>query len=252
VPQTASSTCFLLKFGTVILHQQDDQVVAEHIDNLVRDKFIVAIADNIAEPKDITEVIYFSDTIISPGFVHTHRHLWQTQLKGRHSDNLLTDYIPRGYLAGFFYNVKDVQFGELSGALESIDAGTTTIVDHMHIAYSPAHIEAAMTALAASGVRGVFCPTPTVRVKEWLPDLQMEEEQVSFWFMPALKDMANQRPLGNGRISLGLGLDSYAVPQEEVESIFSQTMQSSLHLVTSHHFHGQICKHQLSQRFCLR
>jgi cytosine/adenosine deaminase-related metal-dependent hydrolase len=62
--------------------------------------------------------------------------------------------------------VKDVQFGELSGALESIDAGTTTIVDHMHIAYSPAHIEAAMTALAASGVRGVFYPTQIVRVKQ--------------------------------------------------------------------------------------
>jgi hypothetical protein len=36
----------------------------------------------------------------------------------------------------------------------------------MHIAYSPAHIESAMTALVASGVRGVFCPTPTVRVKQ--------------------------------------------------------------------------------------
>jgi cytosine/adenosine deaminase-related metal-dependent hydrolase len=162
----SSSTCFLLKSATVILHQQDDQVVAEHIDILVRDNFIVAIADNTAEPKDITEVIDCSDTIISPGFVDTHRHLWQTQLKGRHSDNLLTDYVPRGYLAGFFYNVKDVQFGELSGALESIDAGTTTVVDHMHIAYSPAHIESALTALVASGVRGVFCPTPTVRVKQ--------------------------------------------------------------------------------------
>jgi hypothetical protein len=56
----------------------------------------------------------------------------------------------------------------------------------MHIAYSLAHIEAAMTTLVASGVCGVFCPTPTVRVKRWLPSLQMEEEQVLSWFMPAL------------------------------------------------------------------
>lgn len=243
MPQTASSTCFLLKFGTVILHQQDGQVVAEHIDILARDNSIVAIAHNIPEPKDITEVIDCTDSIISLGFVDTHRYLWQTQLKGRHSDDLLTDYVPRGYLAGFFYNVEDVQFGELSGALESIDAGTTTIVDHMHVAYSPEHIEAAKTALVASDVRGVFCPTPTVRVKRWSPDLQTEEDQVPFWFMPALKDVPKQRPLANGRISLGLGFDSFAVPQEEIEGIFSQCRESSLHLITSHHFHGQICEH---------
>jgi cytosine/adenosine deaminase-related metal-dependent hydrolase len=130
--------------------------------------------------------------------------------------------------------------------LESIDAGTTTIVDHSHIAYSPAHIEAALTALVASGVRGVFCPTPTVRVKQWLPELQVEEEQVPSWFMPTLKDMANQRPLGNGRVSLGLGFDSYAIPQDEVENIFSQARESNLHLITSHHLHGKICKHFFS------
>jgi cytosine/adenosine deaminase-related metal-dependent hydrolase len=154
-------------------------------------------------------------------------------------------------LAGFFYRVKDVQFGELSGALESIDAGTTTIVDHMHVAYSLEHLEAALTALVASGVRGVFCSTPTARVKQWQPELQMEEEQVPSWFMPALNDIANQRPLGNGRISLGLGFDSYTVPHEEVESIFSQARQSSLHLITSHHFHGQVCRHSFSEQvFC--
>jgi hypothetical protein len=70
----------------------------------------------------------------------------------------------------------------------------------------------------------------------------MEEEQVPSWFMPALKNMASKRPLGNGRISLGLGFDSYTVAQEEVKSIFSRARQSSLHLITSHHFHGQICK----------
>ena len=52
----SSSSCFLLKSGTVILHQQDDQVVAEHINILVRDNFNVTIADNIAESKDIPEV----------------------------------------------------------------------------------------------------------------------------------------------------------------------------------------------------
>jgi cytosine/adenosine deaminase-related metal-dependent hydrolase len=153
----SSSTCFLLQSGTVLLHQQDDQVIARRTDLLVRDKHIVAITDNIPPPQDVIEVIDCSDTIISPGFIDTHRHLWQTQLKGRHSDHLLSDYVTGGYLAGFFYSLNDVQLGELSGALESIDAGITTIVDHMHIAYTPGHINAALAALEASGVRVVFC-----------------------------------------------------------------------------------------------
>jgi len=239
----SSATCFLLHSGTVLLHLQDDQVVVKRTDILIRDNYIVAIDDDIPKPEDITEVIDCSDKIISPGFIDTHRHLWQTQLKGRHSDDLLSDYITRGYLAGSFYEPSDVQLGELSGALESIDAGTTTIVDHMHVAYSPAHINAALEGLIASGVRAIFCPTPTRRVKQWQPTFLMEEEQVPAWFLAAFENMIRQKQLGDGRISPGLGFDSFELPQDEVEKIFFQVRQSNLQLITSHHFHGQICKY---------
>ncbi|TVY89695.1 hypothetical protein LAWI1_G004575 [Lachnellula willkommii] len=162
-----------------------------------------------------TTVIDCSDTIISPGFIDTHRHLWQTQLKGKYGDDLLSDYITRGYLAGSFYEASDVQLGELSGALESIDAGTTTIV-----AYSPACINAALEGLMASGTNLIFCPTPTRRVKQWQPDILMEEEQVTAWFLDTLQDIIRRQRLNDGRISLGLGFDSFELPQEEVDKIF--------------------------------
>jgi cytosine/adenosine deaminase-related metal-dependent hydrolase len=33
---------------------------------------------------------------LSPGFVDTHHHMWQTQLKGRHADDLFLDYMSKG------------------------------------------------------------------------------------------------------------------------------------------------------------
>ena len=42
---------------------------------------------------------------------------------------------------GSQFTPDDIFWGQLGGALESIDAGTTTVVDHSHANYSPKHCE---------------------------------------------------------------------------------------------------------------
>lgn len=37
------------------------------------------------------------------------------------------------------YTPEDIFWGELGGCLEALNAGTTTVVDHAHMNYSPAH-----------------------------------------------------------------------------------------------------------------
>lgn len=37
------------------------------------------------------------------------------------------------------FTPEDVFWGELGGGLEALDAGTTTLVDHAHMTYTPAH-----------------------------------------------------------------------------------------------------------------
>jgi cytosine/adenosine deaminase-related metal-dependent hydrolase len=39
------------------------------------------------------------------------------------------------------YKPEDVFWGQLGGCLEALEAGTTTIVDHAHISYTPNHSE---------------------------------------------------------------------------------------------------------------
>lgn len=85
----------LLKGGTVIVHDAQDKAKGIKADLLVRGNKIAEISPNIKAPSE-AEVVDCQDKIIAPGFIDTHRHMWNTALRGRHGDNLLQDYIVQG------------------------------------------------------------------------------------------------------------------------------------------------------------
>ena len=133
----AQSNRILLQRGTILQHNDNDTVdVLRDTDLLIEGSTIAKIGKNLEnQPND--RVIDCSDKIISPGFIDTHHHVWQMQLKGRHSDDTLLDYHPKGNLQFFNYRPDDIFWGELGGLMESIDGGTTCVVDHAHMTYSP-------------------------------------------------------------------------------------------------------------------
>ena len=91
-----NSTSLLLKGGIVLQHDAEDNVSAlRDTDVLVEGNKITAIGKNL-QASDGTRLIDCRNKIVSPGFADTHTHLWKTQLKGRHSDDSLFDYIPKG------------------------------------------------------------------------------------------------------------------------------------------------------------
>ena len=103
------------------------------------------------------EVIDASNMIVMPGFVDTHRHMWQGQLRNILPNGLLSDYGRDITGAGRrVFRPQDAYIGDLVIALGAINAGITTVLDWSHIGNSPEHTDAAIEGLRESGIRGVY------------------------------------------------------------------------------------------------
>jgi cytosine/adenosine deaminase-related metal-dependent hydrolase len=103
------------------------------------------------------DVVDARDRIVLPGLVDSHRHLWQSALRGIAADWTLGQYFARvrGVLAPHF-RPEDTYAATLLGAVECLDAGVTTVVDWSHNLNSPEHADAAWQALTDAGIRAVF------------------------------------------------------------------------------------------------
>ncbi len=103
-----------------------------------------------------SEIIDASDKIVMPGFVDTHRHMWQGALRNILPDGLLSDYVQQILGIRRHYRPEDVYIGDLVSALGAINAGVTTVLDWSHIGNSPDHTDAAIEGLKEAGIRAVY------------------------------------------------------------------------------------------------
>ncbi|HET9143700.1 amidohydrolase family protein [Actinophytocola sp.] len=144
----------LLRGGDVI-DTEPEPVVHRGADVLIEDGRIAAVGPGLGS--DGAQVIDATDRIVLPGFVDTHRHLWQTPLRGLTVGSDLRAYLELviGRI-GPRYRPEDLRIATLAGALECLDAGVTTVQDFSHIQYTPEHTEATLDALAESGIRAVY------------------------------------------------------------------------------------------------
>ncbi len=139
------------------------------VDILVDEGRIVEIGEGLDRRRAHTIIDAAQCTVI-PGLIDTHRHTWQSQLKGLSSDWTLNEYITgvRKQL-GVLFTPEDVFAGTQVGLAEALNAGTTTVLDWSHIQNSPAFADAAIDAYRAVGGRYVFGHgTPnTSEMAEW-------------------------------------------------------------------------------------
>ena len=148
-------------------------------DVLIDGDRIVAVGRGLET--DGAEVIDASGMIVMPGFVDSHRHIWEGLLRNIGADVPLegrSSYISHVLhkLAPAF-RPEDAYMGNFISALGAIDAGVTTLLDWSHIQGSPDHTDAVVQALKDSGMRAVFA--------YGFPWWGKWEERQPSWFMRA-------------------------------------------------------------------
>lgn len=122
---------------------------------LVEDGKIVEIGKDLGVTD--AEQVDAAGMIVMPGFVDTHRHTWQTPVRGVLPSCTLDHYfaVMLGQVGGH-YRPEDVHIGDYAGALEALNGGVTTLLDWSHISNTPDHSDAAVQGLKDAGIRAVY------------------------------------------------------------------------------------------------
>lgn len=153
----------ILLTGGAVVTVDDDIPDLRVGDVLIRGSRIEAVGADLrtdpahAEAAAEALVIDTTGCIVSPGFVDSHRHAWEAQLRRSIPDvSDLGEYVV-STLARIApaYRPKDMFVGTRLAALTALDSGVTTMLDFSHNSRSTAHSDAAVDALVDTGIRGV-------------------------------------------------------------------------------------------------
>ncbi|MDT7624250.1 MAG: 5-methylthioadenosine/S-adenosylhomocysteine deaminase [Pseudonocardiales bacterium] len=145
----------LIRNGTILAMESVDEAPVRRDISIAGDR-IAAIAPGLV-PSDGEEVIDAAGCIVVPGFIDTHRHMWQGVLRGHATADTLDTYFRRVLLnIGPALTPDDLALSEALSARAALDAGITTVQDTSDIHDSPERSDAVVAALQQSGLRVRF------------------------------------------------------------------------------------------------
>ncbi|MER7645392.1 amidohydrolase family protein [Streptomyces sp. NPDC126522] len=184
----------VLRGGTVLPMDRARRVLSD-TDVLVTGDRITAVGPRLAVPEGTAE-IDASDGIVMPGMIDTHRHMWQTAMRGYGADWTLTQYFVWYYLEhGKAFRPEDVHAGNLLAAVEALDAGVTTVVDWSHGLQTVDHADAAIDALRA--VPGRFV----------LAYGNIQQAPAEWTAAPQFRDFVRRRITGDDMLGFQIAFD---------------------------------------------
>ena len=146
----------LIKGGTIMTLAAGSPFGSTFVgDVLIEGNRISAIADSIQD--EHAEIVDATNCLVMPGLIDTHRHVWQTALRGVCHNETLKGYMREiRFLRAKHHRPEDIYTGNWVGMLEAVNAGITTVWDFSHCINSPAHADAGIEGLKDSGARAVF------------------------------------------------------------------------------------------------
>jgi cytosine/adenosine deaminase-related metal-dependent hydrolase len=187
--------------NATVLTMDEGHHVLRGGDVLVTGERIAEVGHAVQAPAEAAE-IDASGGIVMPGMIDTHRHMWQTAMRGYGADWTLTQYFVWYYLQwGKKFRPEDVYAGNLLSAIEAIDAGVTTTVDWSHGLQSAEHADAAVDALGE--VPGRFV----------LAYGNLQQGPWEWSATPEFRDFVSRRITGNDMLGFQMAFDVTGDPK---------------------------------------
>ncbi|EJD45679.1 amidohydrolase [Auricularia subglabra TFB-10046 SS5] len=234
----ASPRSILLKGGTVIAFDAETESL-----DILRDTSVHIIDDRISGlygAADLssfsapigTEVVDVAGHIVSPGFVDTHRHGWQTAFKTLGANTSLPEYFIRFVsmirTPDFSLTPEDVYIGTIAGLYEALNSGVTTILDHAHHTWSRETSAAGLDASIDCGLRVMWAYTIHTQ-EDFTTKDQMEDVR-------ALYEKGRWR---SSATTIGISYDELtAHPPEVVKEVFDLATDINASAFTVHYLGG--------------
>ncbi|KAF9875016.1 amidohydrolase [Colletotrichum karsti] len=234
----AGASSILLRGGTIVGF--DDQANSLNViregsllitDDRITDIYTAEEAQDLKFPGNETQIVDVTNKIITPGFIDTHRHGWQTAFKTIASNTSLAEYFTRygEYAAAGLLSPDDVYIGQLTGLYEALNAGVTTTLDHAHHTWSNETAEAGLKGSIDSGAR-VFWSYAFHNVTNYT----VSEQLANF------RDIATKASFDGTSTSLGVACDFFGPNPvlDQVNAVVDLAREFNVSVITTHSLQG--------------
>ncbi|KAF5005105.1 hypothetical protein FDECE_8425 [Fusarium decemcellulare] len=143
--------------------------------------------------------------IVSPSFVDTHHHGWQTAYKTLAADS---------HIAEFFY--------------EMLDAGTTSVLEHAMASFNQETADAYLRGSLETGLRAwfAFAIQDYSRSRKDFPGMM---EQINMF-----NELRKEPKLADSNVYLGIGYDGWRFESETTHAVVNLIRSGDAAVVTSH------------------
>jgi 5-methylthioadenosine/S-adenosylhomocysteine deaminase len=144
-----------------------------------RDGVITEVGAGSAAIAADEQVIDAGGSVLMPGLVNAHTHLYQVLLRAVWEDLELMPWLKRIYGCARALRPEHFYAGSLLGCIESIRTGVTTVCEHNFLNPSPECAFETLRAMQDSGLRAVFART-IMDTGEIVPDCTKEKSDRAF------------------------------------------------------------------------
>ncbi|KAJ7479285.1 hypothetical protein FB451DRAFT_1451245 [Mycena latifolia] len=231
----AAQCATLLRGGTFITYSESTSNLEIITDGaMLFSDTIIAISNTIDgldshSTESGVQTVNTTGKIISPGFIDTHRHTWQTAMRTLGPNIQLESY---SWLFGttgpapLILSPEDIYIASLMGTLEALNGGATTSLDYAHMTWTRAHANAGLQGVKDSGARVWWGYHLTLLI----PDTVNTSAPVDQ--LAHIRELAEDSPFNGGLVTLGISADP---PTAE---IVETALNVSVNVITAHEVGG--------------